>query len=310
MRIYHTFYRPQDFDEMAGQQHVLKPLAAMVAKGLSHCFLFTGPTGTGKTTLARIVADKFKVQPGDILEFDASTTTGIEDVRWLQEQLRYRPFSGGNKAIIVDEAHGLSKQAWNALLKVTEEPPAYIFFFLCTTDPGKVPKTIVTRFARFDLRPLPVRDLIGLLTWVVKEEGLGLHPDVVALVATEADGSARQALQLLAKVHAAASVEEAATALESARLEDAPDVGAWMQFVNRPGSWSRGLALIDKLEDFNAEGVRIQTLHYLAKVAKGAKSDRAAIDALRKMEAFQTPYNPSNGRTELVLSLGKVLFAD
>lgn len=309
-RILHVYYRPLDWDEMAGQKHMLKPLRDMVEKGLSQCYLFSGPTGTGKTTLARIVANKCGVQEADVVEFDASTNTGIEDIRRLQDQTLYRPFSGGNRAFIIDEAHGLTRQAWNALLKVTEEPPDYIYFFLCTTDVGKVPANVQTRFSRFDLQSVNVKDLIVTLQWVAKQEHMQVQPDILALAAQEANGSARQALQNLAKVQGCADMQEAAAALASARLTEEPNVGAFLQFVNRPGTWVKGMSLIDKLEGVNPEGVRIQCMHYLAKVAKGAKTDRAAIDTLRKMEAFATPYNPSDGRTALVLSLGKVLFAE
>ena len=303
-RVYHTYYRPLDFDEVVGQAHVVKPLQAMVQKGASQAYLFSGPTGVGKTTLARIVAAKCDVLEGDIVEFDASTNTGIEDIRRLQEQIIYRPFSGGNRAFIIDEAHGLSKQAWNALLKVTEEPPDYIYWFLCTTDVGKVPANVQTRFARFDLRPVGVPALIDLLGWVLEQENWDVDVDTVELAAREANGSPRQALQNLAKVQDCADAKEAAAVLASARLEGEPNVLAFIQFINGGGSLAKGMALIDALEGVNPEGVRIQTMHYLAKVARNAKNPR---EVLHKMEAFAQPYNTSDGRTALVLSTLRVL---
>lgn len=309
MSTLHTHYRPTDFDDVIGQDHAIKALKGIIGRDTSHAFLFAGPSGTGKTTLARIVAAKVGVQKANIMEFDASTNTGIEDIRTLQQLLQYRAHGGGSKAIIIDEAHGLSKQAWNALLKVTEEPPEFIYFFLCTTEPGKVPKNIKTRFSSFTLKPVSVRAMAELVEWVAKEEGVRLPSDIVALVCEEAEGSPRQALVNLAAVVDCKTEKEAAQVLQSAKAEADATID-FCRHVTQGGSWSKGVAIIDKLENANPESVRIVTLNYLSKVARGAKSDNAAIATLRKMEAFSVPYNSSDGKALLMLSLGRCLFAD
>lgn len=310
-KAFHTAYRPVEFDDVTGQDGVIKGLRALLGRDTSHAFMFSGPSGVGKTTLARITAAQCNVPASNILEFDASTNTGVEDIRNLQQELLYRPFGGGNKAIIVDEAHGLTKNAWNALLKATEEPPEWVYFFLCTTEPSKVPKNIQTRFSKFALNPVPVRKLVELLTWVCSEEGIKLHPDILLLCAEEADGSPREALVNLAEVTECKTEKEAAEVLASARTKDSKEIRDLCQYIlNGKGTWQTGMSIIDKLAETNPESVRIVTMNYLAAVAKNAKTDSQAIRIIRMMEAFATPYNNSDGKAALVLSVGRCLYSD
>lgn len=304
----HTKWRPIEFEDVIGQSAVVKSVEHLVAKGTSQCFLFAGPSGVGKTTLARIIAGKVGTKKPDVLEFDASTNTGIDDVRNLQQMLQFPPFSGGKRTIIVDEAQGLSKQAWNALLKVTEEPPAWAYFFLCTTDPGKIPKTIKTRFSEFALKLISERDLLTLVKFVAKEEGMRLNVDVLGLIVDEAQGSARQALNNLAKVGHMDDRKEAASALASAR-DDSAEIVDFCRFIVKGGSWAQGIALLAKV-DAAPESIRIVTCNYISAVLKGQKNDRAAMDLLRRLECFSVPYSQGEAQPQLILSLGRCLFAE
>src|SRR6266436_4362104 len=139
-------YRPQDFSEVRGQEHIVKALeAAIKSKKISHAYLFSGGRGTGKTSVARILARELGVTDKDLYEMDAASNRGIDDIRELREGVYAMPFESPYKFYIIDEAHMLTKEAWNALLKTLEEPPAHVIFILATTDIDKVPDTIVSR---------------------------------------------------------------------------------------------------------------------------------------------------------------------
>ena len=141
---------------MLGQNAVVQSLQHFEQSGTwPHTFLFTGPSGCGKTTLARIIARKVGCQRQNLLEVDAATHTGIDAMRELADQLQYRGIGGDVKVAIIDECHALSKQSWQSLLKIVEEPPNHVYFVFCTTETGKVPNTISTRAASYTLGPLP-----------------------------------------------------------------------------------------------------------------------------------------------------------
>lgn len=305
----HTAYRPHEFTDVVGQAATIKSLQMILAKGTSQCFLFSGPTGVGKTTLARIVARKAGCKLHNTQEFDASTNTGVDDVRELQKSLRYPPFDGGAKAFIIDEAHGLSKQAWNALLKVTEEPPEWVYFFLCTTELGKVPATIKTRFSKFKLNPVSEREISELVELVAKEEGIKLDETVLDVIVAEAGGSPREALNHLASVGHMTNKKEAAAALASAHASDAT-LELCRFLVQGSGSWTAAMKIVDKLKEEAPESVRIVVSNYIAAALRGAKSDDKAADLLRRLDAFSFTYTQGEQKPQLLMSIGRVLFSD
>lgn len=194
-------YRPQTFEEIVGQEHVVTTLTNALAKQqVAHAYLFAGPRGTAKTTAARILARELGCGELDIIEIDAASHRGIDEVRALREQVQFQPTSGDKKIYILDEVHMLTKEAFNALLKILEEPPHFAHFVLCTTEPHKVPVTIISRTQRFDFRPGSVEDLSVVIRRVADSEGVELSDEVVRIIATHATGGYRDALSILEQI--------------------------------------------------------------------------------------------------------------
>lgn len=194
-------YRPQTFDDVVGQKEVVTLLReAITKKKIAHAYLFSGGRGTGKTTLARIFARDIGCNPEDIIEIDAASNRGIDEIRELREAVRTAPFSSPYKVYIVDEVHMLTKEAANALLKTLEEPPAHVVFILATTDPLKLPETILSRCQRVILRIPDLATLAARLVYVAEEEGRSLDEKTALLVASHGNGSYRDAIGVLEQV--------------------------------------------------------------------------------------------------------------
>lgn len=218
-------YRPATFEELVGQQHVSVTLRAALRKDkLSHAYLFSGPRGCGKTTVARLLAKALNCSVGDIdqpcgkcdtcqriadgswldvLEIDAASHTGVDNIRELRDMAQLSPSKGASRVFIIDEVHMLSKGAFNALLKILEEPPPNVFFFFATTEPNKIPRTILSRCQRFDFRLLTRDELSERLRDITKAEGLDIDDDALRLIVAQAEGSMRDGLSSLDQVIAA-----------------------------------------------------------------------------------------------------------
>ena len=212
-------WRPKTFADLVGQQHVVKALQNALDKGrLHHAYLLTGTRGVGKTTIARILAKSLNCENAqhgepcgqcqscrdidagrfvDLLEIDAASNTGIDNIREVLENAQYAPTAGKYKVYIIDEVHMLSKSAFNAMLKTLEEPPEHVKFILATTDPHKVPITVLSRCLQFVLRNLTPQQVAGHLTHVLKTEKIVYEPSALALLGRAAQGSMRDALSLL-----------------------------------------------------------------------------------------------------------------
>ncbi|MCC6756772.1 MAG: DNA polymerase III subunit gamma/tau [Arenimonas sp.] len=212
-------WRPKRFAELVGQQHVVRALSHALETGrVHHAFLFTGTRGVGKTTIARIFAKSLNCESGtskdpcgvcgtcadidagrypDLIEIDAASHTGVDDVRALIENAQYMPSRGRTKVYLVDEVHMLSKNAFNALLKTLEEPPEHVKFLLATTDPEKLPVTVLSRCLQFNLRRLEVEQIAGQMRHILGAEGIAFDDEAIEQLAESADGSLRDGLSLL-----------------------------------------------------------------------------------------------------------------
>ncbi len=199
-------YRSADFADVVGQQHVTRTLEAAVQRGLmSHAYLLTGPRGTGKTSIARILARRINELPAeadlgrelDIIEIDAASNRGIDEMRSLREKIMSAPTHLKYKVYIIDEVHMLTKEAFNALLKTLEEPPVHAVFVLATTEAHKLPETIISRTQRFDLRPIGEADLVARLGEIAKLEGITIDSPALSMIAHASRGGFRDAISLL-----------------------------------------------------------------------------------------------------------------
>jgi DNA polymerase-3 subunit gamma/tau len=209
-------YRSKTLDEVIGQKHVTDILAAALKKGkVSHAYLFTGPRGVGKTSVARILAHEINSLPYtdedqhlDIIEIDAASNNGVDDIRNLREKVMIAPTSAKKKVYIIDEVHMLSKPAFNALLKTLEEPPEHVVFIMATTDVHKIPATIISRSQQFAFKFLSTDDMVKHLQNVASEEGIKINKDALELIARKGGGSARDSISLLDQISSVLSEGE------------------------------------------------------------------------------------------------------
>jgi DNA polymerase-3 subunit gamma/tau len=268
-------WRPKRFAELVGQEHVVRALANALDTGrVHHAFLFTGTRGVGKTTIARIFAKSLNCERGtgaepcgecaacldidagrfvDLLEIDAASNTGVDDVRALIENAQYMPARGRTKVYLIDEVHMLSKNAFNALLKTLEEPPGHVKFLLATTDPQKLPVTVLSRCLQFNLRRLEPEQIGAQITKILAAEAIEAEPGAVALLARAADGSLRDGLSLLdqAIAHAGGKLEAAGVNAMLGTVERA-QVGAVLEAL-ADGDGAALLAHVDAMAAFSPD---------------------------------------------------------
>ncbi len=322
-------YRPLTFDQVVGQTHVVDTLEHAIQEArTTHAYLFSGPRGTGKTTLARILAKAMVCEAGpgnlpdgtcvqcteiaegthpDVYELDAASRTGVDAVREeIVNRVDYAPTQGRAKVYIIDEVHMLTTQAFNALLKTLEEPPEHVVFVLCTTDPQKIPATILSRVQRFDFRPIATSDIEKHLQYISDQEGFTADPTALSLVTRHAQGGMRDAISLLEQLsvfgNGNLSLEKARALLgevESSSLSAVMDALAQNDTVALFAEVARALEAGDDIQQFASDLISYLRDVYVISIAGAApgvlEATPETLEALQKTAAnFGMPARIAN----------------
>lgn len=301
----HTLYRPQTLEDIVGNEGVVESLKSVTSREKPPgTFLFTGPGGTGKTTIARIIAKKLGTHESDYSEQNASKERGIKEVRNMEESLKFAPLHGKKKFITLDEAHMLTKPSQEALLKILEEPPPYVHFAICTTNPEVLKPTFIRRCHQYDLEPLNDHQMMFLLKKILKLEKVSLkkfNKKVAEKILELADGSAGQALKLLDMVIDMDNTDRALKTLQAAGFgAGSPEVidicRILVERIPGKAKWNK---LKPILKDFKTDGesARRPILAYLEKVLLSSGS----MEIADIMKWFTENYY-DNGKSGLVLS--------
>ena len=315
-------WRPQAFEEVIGQGYVTRTLQNSLRSGnYAHAFLFAGPRGTGKTSTARILAKALNCEEGptpnpcnhcascrditegtsvDVIEIDAASNRGIDDIRDLRERVLFSPAAARMKVYILDEAHMITIQAFNALLKMLEEPPAHVIFVLATTEPHKMPPTILSRCQRLDFRSVPVARLVEHLERVSKEEGVKTSEEALRLIARRARGSVRDALVVLEQAisYGDGKVEKEEIAGFLGLIEDETlarlgdcltggDTAGAVDLVDK--AYEEGRDLVQFAREVQGHFRKVFLLQYAKLGADDLEVDEGAYDSMRRQAETLTP---------------------
>ena len=301
-------YRPLAFDEIIGNAQQIEALRnALSHVSCPHAFLFTGPSGIGKTTTARIIARHLNAE---ILEIDAASNNGVDAMRALTELAQYRPMSSsGKRLIILDEAHMMTKGSWNAALKLLEEPPEHLFIALCTTEANKVPETVKTRCYHVNLLPLKPAEIVDLLTAVIELEQWTVDDDVLSAVVQHATGQPRKALTAIQAAHDCTSREEVRRVLPL--LDDSEPIIEICQILlqsTTAANWPRINNALERIEDADFEEGIILAGRYIASAMQKSKRPEDAQRAYRLLSALIFPSSTFDRKIAFLAAVGRALW--
>lgn len=310
MASLHTYYRPKMWGDVVGQAAQVASLRKSLDSGRAQVFLLSGPSGVGKTTLARLAAKHVGVAPSAIFEIDGALNSGVDDARNIGELLNAQMLGQDKRAFVLDECHRLTANAWDALLKPIEEPPQGLYIFLCTTAPNKLPKTILTRCVKLPLKEVSVKDLRDLADDVNTEEKLELEPNLLKMAVQYADGSPRQLLTNMEALAGAGSNADAAEVLEEANLNADGVIDLCRHLVNDKPDWEKCAKYVSALKAAGQqpESLRIVVSNFVAAALISAKGGTRVVHLLNVLDAFSKPYNTSDGFAPLLLSIGQCTY--
>ena len=291
----HLKYRPEVFEEVIGQDAIVESLKTLLEKeDPPHSYLFSGPSGVGKTSLARLVATSLECDPTTgIIEVDAATHSGIAEIKAVTGNLIYKAFGEDpRKLVILDECQAMSRQAWQSLLKIVEEPPKHVYFVFCTTQPEKVQNTIKTRCHWFKLKEVSVKDIIPLLYEVCSTEKdfSSIDDDAIEMIAKASMGSPRQALVYLSMCSNAKTIDDVAEI--TSRPHESGQAFELARMIVNPKlrSTEKTLSMLKDLREQDPEGIRKVISNYLVSCILNSKNERGLLKLLPMLDAFSRPF--------------------
>ena len=296
----HLKYRPKTFDEFIGNNAIVNSIIDTIP--ITHLYLFYGPKGCGKTTLARLVAKELEIENAfDIHEMDAASIGGIDSTKEIKSTIHTMPLSGNRKIYIIDECHRLTVQAQDVWLKTFEEPPEHVYFVLCTTDFQKVLSTVKSRAAKYQVRPLKRMEMTELIDWVCNEENIEFDKRVKKEIINN-ESTPRDALVLLDQIKEC-DVEEASVLLSGIDAETSKTVIDLCRLLlkSKKNKWKEVVEILKELDD-EPESIRRAVLGYMAKVM--LNSDPVIPSII--IEEFEEPFYNS-GKAGLVLACYRVV---
>ena len=280
----HIKYRPATFGELYGNKVMLKVLKSKVNEKKTSTYILAGERGTGKTTTARIMAEELGLKSKrDLKEYDIADIGLKDKARQIKEDLRYKPFSGGARVLIFDECQEASAGFWQAMLKTLEEPPLNTYFILCTTDPQKLPKAILSRCSPYLFGKLTIKTIVELLKSVCEKEGAEFPDNVLEEIAKKTDGVPREALVLLDKVidlDDTNDIDEITLNHFTGESFDKTAFEIARELLNGKKKWDKIAELIKKMDNDNWEAARLTVLGYMASVLLGGNERAEEIGSL------------------------------
>lgn len=284
MALYHK-YRPTTFDEIVGNVEVVTALKADIAKeDHPHAYLLHGPTGCGKTTLGRIIATELGCSEEDFKEIDSADFRGIDTVREIRKQSRYKPLSGNCRVWLLDEVHQFSKDANHALLKALEDTPSHVYYILATTEPQKLLPTVKGRCSQYQVKQLTDSEMMVLLRKVVKAEGQRITKDIYEQIVLDSQGHPRNALQILDQVLGVPAEMQKEVAKRSAELQS--DAIELCRVLFQKASWKKVAGILTKIKDQDPESIRRLVLSYCNSILLKGENMQAGL----VMEQFIEPF--------------------
>lgn len=308
-------HRPKSFKDVIGQNSIVASYKNALDDRTSHAFIFTGPAGCGKTTLSRLGAAYIGTRKENLREIAAAVYNGVDHMRELEESVSYRPLTGGTKSLIIDECHTISKAGWDALLKILEEPPEWVYWFFCTTNIARIPDTIKSRCTVYTLKQVPFSDLFDFLAEIVEIEEFKTPRQIIELCVRNSDGSPRKALSNLSACYAAEDRAEAVTLIANNEVAEAGAAFQLARALSQNQSWKNIQPLLLKVaeeENFNPESVRHVIRAYFTKIIMGTKDDipdeNTVCYALSVLDNFLEMFHTNDGMSPVVRAVGRIVF--